>query len=209
MKNNYIRYCEYCGLETNGYELCYDCYLLSKDSSIIQDKNENWIKNPIKGNENKFYDKNKEYYKKNSLMNKYERIFFEKSIKYLKKKNYILCPQVNLQTIIETNTNTRNDELFRNVDFLLIDKTYEPLLIIEINGNTHYYNIYTIERDKSVKAIAYNSNIPILTITNEESNRLTNKNIKSIYKTLITYIEKYKNQKYPQIDIDLNNIDKL
>lgn len=168
MKYNENRICAYCGQKSYKYELCYDCYIKAQYEEIIQDENKNWIENPIMKDINKFYNPSKFYYKKFSIMNKIEKTFFEFIKKHL-KNNYIIFPQVNLQTIITTNKNKRNDELYRNVDFCIFDAiTYEPLLIIELNGKHHYLNPYWQERDKSIESICIDSNLGYLFIKNEE-----------------------------------------
>lgn len=55
-------------------------------------------------------------------MTKTECIFFEKALKKIDSKKYAIYPQVSLQSIIDTDSNTRNEELFRIVDFLVVDK---------------------------------------------------------------------------------------
>ena len=83
--------------------------------------------------------------------------------------DFIITPQVNLQTIIDTNTFGRNDELYRNVDFCIFSKDkYYPLVIIELNGPQHYNNPYWIERDKSVFKILQACNLKHIIYKNED-----------------------------------------
>lgn len=169
----YYNYCEYCGDYSNGYPLCYDCYQASLEEKIIQNEFGEWVTNIKKGNEYKFYNKDKKYHLKNEYLNKIELQFYNYVKTYLKKE-FIIIPQVNLQTIIETNTATRNDELFRNLDFCIFQtKNLKPILAIELNGKQHYSNKfytneYNIERDKSISNILYDANLKLLTLKNEE-----------------------------------------
>ncbi len=179
--------CEYCGQLTN-YELCRDCYQLSKENIIIKNDDGKWIKNVIKGNEYKFYDSNKEYVLKQDILNEFEMRFYNIVRKALKMK-YTIIPQVNLQSIISTNTNKRNDELYRNVDFALFySKTFTPFLIIELNGQQHYTNEYYKERDKSVKQILDKVKIPLLTIDIKTLKRMSDKEIYNIMAQVISYL---------------------
>ena len=118
--------------------------------------------------DDRFYNPNKIYIRKNPVLSIYEKKFFH----IMRKKlypNFIITPQVNLQSIIETNTNTRNNELFRNVDFGIFDtEMYNPILLIEINGKQHNNKEYWIKRDNSVKEILEKANIMLYTINNED-----------------------------------------
>ena len=183
--------CLYCGEPSGKYELCKNCYDLSKDEIIIKNDNGKWVKNVRKDNEYKFYDPNKNYYIKFPSLNKKEEEFYRLVKKYLNKK-FVITPQVNLQTIIETDTYTRNDELYRNIDFIIFDtKFYTPIIAIELNGRQHYTNEYWIERDKSVKSILDDCGIEFLQIKNEDLGQIHNKfiknlnnNLKKIYKVV-------------------------
>lgn len=182
-----MNYCKYCG-EPSKYELCRDCYNLSKEQIIIKNTAGKWIKNVVKGNEYKFYDENKTYTLKQDIMNEYEMRFFNIVRETLSKK-YVIIPQVNLQSIISTNSNTRNDELYRNVDFALFySKDFKPYLIIELNGQQHYTNDYYIERDNSVKQILNKVQLPILTIDIKDIKRLTDSEIYKSMKKVIKYL---------------------
>ena len=60
----------------------------------------------------------------------------------------MVLPQVNLASVIDKkgDSNFRN-ELFRNIDFGVFNKDFKPLVLIEINDNTHFRKD-RIERDK-------------------------------------------------------------
>lgn len=180
--------CEHCGRYSGKYELCNECYHLFKDEYIIKNDKGKWIKNVKKGNEYKFFDENKKYTLKTSLLNEYEMRFFNIVRKALKSK-YVIVPQVNLQTIIDTDTNTRNDELFRNIDFVLYyAEKYIPFLAIELNGQQHYTNEYWIERDKSVQSILNKVQLPLLTVDIKTLKQKTNNEIYNLMKKVIDYL---------------------
>lgn len=201
MKNE----CKFCGELTN-YELCRDCYQLAKEEIIIKNEKGVWIKNVRKGNEYKFYDENKQYILKNEIMNEFEMRFYNIVKKSISKK-YSIIPQVNLQTIIATNTNKRNDELYRNVDFALFySKKFIPFLIIELNGQQHYTNEYYVERDKSVKKILEKVQLPLLTIDVKDLKNLDDTTIRILIKKVISYInppllKKLFAKKYDKLDL--------
>lgn len=183
----YYNECEYCGENSGKYPLCKECYNLSQDETIILNDNGEWVLNPRKGNEHKFYDESKNYFLKPELLTIQEMRFFNIIRKCLNKK-YVTIPQVNLQSIIGTDTYTRNDELFRNVDFMLFHaKEYKPFLAIEINGSQHYSNEYWKERDKSVKAILNDAKLPLLTINLKYLKNIQDKSIKKLINKVIKY----------------------
>ena len=185
--NDEKNYCAYCGEQTK-YELCRECYQLSKENAIVKKENGKWIKNPVYGNEYKFYDSNKKYILKQEMLNEFEMRFFNIARNSLKMK-YAIIPQVNLQTIISTDTNTRNDELYRNVDFMIFhSKTFMPFLAIEINGQQHYTNEYYIERDKSVATILNIVQIPLLTIDVKDLKKMTDDEIELMLKRVVKYL---------------------
>lgn len=102
---------------------------------------------------------------------------------------YVIIPQVNLQTIVETDTNTRNDELFRNLDFVIYHtEQYIPFLAIELNGQQHYTNEYVKERDKSVKSILKDIELPLLTIDIKDFKKIQPNEIQKIIKQVIKYL---------------------
>ena len=180
--------CQFCGEYSGKYELCKECYYLSKEETIIKNDNNVWVKNPRKGNEYKFYDETKSYKLKNNLLNKHEMEFFNIVRSFLNSK-YVIIPQVNLQTIVETNTNTRNDELFRNIDFIVYHtEQYIPFLAIELNGRQHYTNEYWKERDKSVRAILNDIELPLLTIDIKDLKKVYPKEIQKVIKEVIKYL---------------------
>lgn len=95
---------------------------------------------------------------------------------------YIILPQINLASIIDKEGEGFRSELFRNVDFGVFDYNYSPILLIEINDNTHFRKD-RIERDKKVNAICKNAGIPLVTFWTKDG--IDNQ---VIYKTLSKYL---------------------
>lgn len=184
----YNNCCGFCGQYSGKYELCAECYYLAKDEWIIKNENNEWIENIKKGRENRFFDESKTYSLKPELLNEQEMRFFN-IVRYTLKDKYVIVPQVNLQTLVETNTRTRNDELFRNLDFVIFyAKEYVPFLVIELNGKQHYTNEYWKERDKSVKAILDRVGLPLLTLDVKNLKQKEDKEIYTLMKKVIDYL---------------------
>ncbi len=79
-------------------------------------------------------------------------------------EGYQLLVQSNLATFIKkTNSSRYQNELFRNVDFLVTDMNYFPQFVIEINDRSHTTYLRR-ERDKKVHMICEEAGIPIITL---------------------------------------------
>ena len=101
-------------------------------------------------------------YRPKKLLTQTELKFFN-AIKKAINENYILLPQINLASIIErTDEHKYQNELYRNIDFAIFDKSYNPIALIEINDKTHK-DKKRIARDIKVKEICNNANIPLIT----------------------------------------------
>ncbi len=102
------------------------------------------------------------HYQAKSLLTPTERKYFE-AIKLATPNNYIVYPQINLATIIDrVDEHKYQNELYRNIDFAIFDTFNRPVLLIEINDNTHKEPT-RIERDRKVKEICKKANIPLIT----------------------------------------------
>ena len=77
-------------------------------------------------------------------------------------KDYRVLPQVNLAAVIDKEGAGFRTELFRNVDFGIFDMNFRPIVLIEINDNSHLRKDRA-ERDESVNAIAKKARIPLVT----------------------------------------------
>ena len=100
-------------------------------------------------------------YVKKCLMTEIEKKFFD-AFKSSISEEYLVFPQVNLATIIRKQGDFKyQNELFRNIDFCIFDKFYNPLLLIEINDESH--NEYQRkQRDDRVKRISDIADIPLI-----------------------------------------------
>lgn len=82
----------------------------------------------------------KYWYTKKEIMTYTEKRFY-KIFKSILKEDYIIIPQLSLNSIIRKNHNNyykRQNELNRTIDFGILKKdTFELLLLIEINDETH------------------------------------------------------------------------
>lgn len=103
------------------------------------------------------------YLLKKSLITQTEKPYFE-TIKKIIEPEYIIQPQINLASIIDKKSSDKfRNELFRNIDFGIFDQNYKPILLIEINDESHMTNIRR-ERDKKVQTICKGAGIPIVTL---------------------------------------------
>lgn len=104
----------------------------------------------------------REYKIRPSLMTKIEKQFYV-AIRKILPDIYILQPQVNLASVIRKTTEERyQNELFRNIDFAIFDLDYKPLVLIEINDNTHITEKSRQARDYKVKDICNAAGIPLI-----------------------------------------------
>ncbi len=91
------------------------------------------------------------YELKKSLITETEKSFFT-AIKKVLPAEYFLQPQVNLASIIYRTDNFKyQNELYRNIDACIFDMAYKPIVLIEINDDTHKTSDRK-ERDQKVKA---------------------------------------------------------
>lgn len=107
--------------------------------------------------------KNKPVYEvKESLLSATE-IEYYRVLDSLLGGNYLIYPQINLATVIDKKRPKGfRTELFRNADFGVFDFNFRPLLLIEINDNSHLRKDRA-ERDESVNEICKNAKLPIVT----------------------------------------------
>ena len=74
----------------------------------------------------------------------------------------LIQAQANLASFIRRTDGAKyQNELFRNVDFIITDLSYRPLLVIEINDQTHRLPERR-ERDKKVACICEEAGIPLI-----------------------------------------------
>jgi len=124
--------------------------------------NTNDTNNTSKSTEQPKTQKPKKDYQPKKLLTNTELRFF-KAIEQAVPNDYITLPQINLASIIKrTDEHKYQNELYRNIDFVIFDNTYNPLLLIEINDKTHKEKA-RIARDIKVKEICQNAGLPLIT----------------------------------------------
>ena len=156
--------CKICGSESGKYPLCRVCNNKKENGEIIKCKicdKWHYTNSPCSladiSDSNDYYL----YEIKNVLITKSEQVFFD-VIKSSVPAGYCVFPQINLASIINKTDGSRfHNELFRNVDFLITDSEFHPILIIEINDSTHL-NSDRKERDEKVRKICEEAGIPII-----------------------------------------------
>ena len=162
--------CKVCGQPTRNFRICDSCRTLIKKQVVKKDFLGEYVINQdyfSKLKQQNFYQPEKKYILKESLCNDNELKLY-KILNNILEKELIALPQINLQTIIDTDKYERNNELFRNLDFCIFEKeTLKPILAIELNGKSHQEK-RIIKRDESVKQILENAKLPLITIQNEE-----------------------------------------
>lgn len=155
--------CKVCGAESGKYPLCKECNRKKEKGEIIKcPKCQQWHYANVPCTED---DKNMEdkflYTLKASLVTKTEMEYLN-GIKAVLPENCLVQPQVNLASFIMRTDGARfQNELYRNVDFMITDLSYRPLFIIEINDQTHMTPDRR-ERDKKVSFICEEAGIPII-----------------------------------------------
>ena len=97
-------------------------------------------------------------------------------------KDYRVLPQINLASIIDKEGEGFRTELFRNVDFGIFDFNFRPILLIEINDDTHFRKDRA-ERDIKVNTIAKKARIPLVTFWTKDG-----MDKETIYKTIKRYL---------------------
>ena len=101
------------------------------------------------------------YKLKDSLITETEKPYLE-AVKEVLPEGYVLQPQVNLASIIErTDGAVYHNELFRNIDACIFDTSYKPVLLIEINDQSHS-DSKRKSRDAKVKAICEEAGIQLV-----------------------------------------------
>ena len=156
--------CEVCGKESGKYPLCKECFAKRDAGEIIKcDNCHKWhYKNvTCDGEPLIIEDGNYLYAPKHSLLTKSEFAYY-KCIKDILPPQYFLHVQANLASFItKTDCSRYQNELYRNVDFLITDLNYKPLAVIEINDQTHLTK-ERYERDERVSNICDEAGIPII-----------------------------------------------
>lgn len=112
--------------------------------------------------EKKHVEQKKNYSKKKLLTA--TEIEYYKAIKNNTPHGYVVLPQINLATIINrTDEHKYQNELYRNIDFVIFDLYLNPVVLIEINDYSHKDKSRWM-RDQKVKHICEEANLPIITL---------------------------------------------
>ena len=103
------------------------------------------------------------YAPKQALMTKAEQDFYNAIVCAL-PQGFHVYPQANLATFIRRTDGAHyQNELYRNVDFLITNEFYAPRIAVEINDRSHL-DKKRQERDKKVHNILEEAGIPMLTL---------------------------------------------
>lgn len=169
--------CKICGAESGKYPLCLSCNQRKEKGEIIKctkcnqwhlvgflcektqnDNFEEKITSISTENESDFL-----YSLKPSIVTKSELSYLN-VIKAILPDGCLIFPQMNLAAVINKVEGSRyHTELFRNVDFLITDANYKPLVLIELNDQSHTEKKRR-ERDQKVKNICEEAGIPLITL---------------------------------------------
>ena len=124
-----------------------------------------------------------EYVRKKKILTPPEQELYA-VLKTINPDKYEVIPQMALVGVIDKKTETSfRNELFRVCDFCFMDKkTFEPLLLVELNDSSHN-RADRVERDEKVAAICEDAGLPLVTfwmgdkITPNEVKRTVKRNI--------------------------------
>lgn len=163
--------CKICGNESGKYPLCRACNAKRESGEIIKcTKCGNWhyAVFPCSGTDSSDTsricpepDAPFLYEAKQSLVTKTEMEYL-KCIQSLLPDTCLIQTQANLASFIRRTDGAKyQNELYRNVDFIITDLAYRPLLVIEINDQTHLIPERR-ERDKKVAGICEEAGIPLI-----------------------------------------------
>lgn len=158
--------CKVCGNGSGKYPLCQACNLKKERGEIVKCAHcNNWhyanvpclAVTPTANNHAFLYNP------KSSLLSKSERAYYI-ALCAAVPHGYCVLPQSNLAAFLYRTDDARfHNELFRNVDFLITSAQFQPLMVVEINDQTHY-NHERKERDEKVRHICEEAGIPVLTL---------------------------------------------
>lgn len=161
--------CKVCGNESGKYPLCFSCNKRKEAGEIIKCSKCNcWhyatvTCQPSEAELKKLVSDNAPYLyeAKNALITQAETAFYT-AIQNAIPPGYLVFPQINLAAFIRRTDDVHyHNELFRNVDFLITNGHYHPMIVIEINDQTHLTPDRK-KRDEKVKQICEEAGIPVI-----------------------------------------------
>ena len=121
------------------------------------------------GQKRKLLPDGAEYRVKSSLMSAPEISLYRVLCGMTERTKYVVLPQIALVSVIDkVKGGGFRNELFRIADFCIADgRTFEPLLLIELNDASHKREERKL-RDDKVNAICEAADLPVLTIEQGE-----------------------------------------
>lgn len=163
--------CKICGSESGTYPLCRICYAKRESGEVIKCADcQSWhyAGSPCHSTEGSLSSRSSSgqdlpflYEAKPSLVTKNEMAYLS-CIKSFLPDTCLIQAQANLASFIRRTDGAKyQNELFRNVDFIITDLSYRPLLAIEINDQTHRLPERR-DRDKKVACICEEAGIPLI-----------------------------------------------
>lgn len=155
--------CQVCGAESGKYPLCRECNKKRETGEIIKcSKCRKWHDADMPCKE-EAETADFLYELKDSMVTKTEMEYL-KAIKAVLPEQCLVQVQANLASFIKRTDNARfQSELFRNVDFIIMDSEYHPLAVIEVNDKTHLTEERRA-RDKKVANICEEAGIPVIVL---------------------------------------------
>lgn len=175
--------CDVCGAQSGRFPLCRSCNIKKEKGEVVKcskcqswhlssgeckstQKREEIINNTEKVEVSEKNENKKEtfiYNLKSSLVTQLELKYLN-CIKSVLPEGYLVQAQANLATFIDkTDGSAFQNELFRNVDFIIVDFNYKPILLIEVNDQSHLSKDRQV-RDKKVRLICEEAGIPLITL---------------------------------------------
>lgn len=106
---------------------------------------------------------NSRYERKTALVTAKEKELLT-TLRQIDPDRYEVLPQIALVSVIDKKTNTSyRNELFRVCDYCFVDRrTFEPLLLVELNDSSHK-RADRRDRDEKVNAICRDAGLPVVT----------------------------------------------
>jgi len=105
---------------------------------------------------------------------RYDENELYKTLVNITNNNYIVIPQVHLCDIADVKVGyLDHDNLYYELkriiyDYAIFDKEFNPLVLIELNGKSHFFQDNRINRDAIAENNAKNLDLPLIIIKKED-----------------------------------------
>ena len=105
---------------------------------------------------------------------RYDENELYRSLVNITNNNYIVIPQVHLCDIADVKVGyLDHDNLYYELkriiyDYAIFDKEFNPLVLIELNGKSHFFQDNRINRDAIAENNAKNLDLPLIIIKKED-----------------------------------------